>query len=219
MMIEMSFSLFTNHYSPRTGGESVYIYLNKIDSTNEEAKRRIRANKIVEDSLVVADTQSAGKGQLGRKWVSKKDVGIYMSIIKKTNLPLKDIQEVTLVAGLTVHEVLSKYLKSYGLKLKYPNDVLVNGKKLCGILTESISRDNNYLIVGIGINVNNKEFPQIEGNVPTSLHLETGNYFSRKDIVTAVTKKFYENFEKYIVKKENYNDKYEKIALRHPEER
>ncbi|HCC08346.1 MAG TPA: biotin--[acetyl-CoA-carboxylase] ligase [Clostridiales bacterium] len=162
------------------------IFYDEIDSTNEEAKRLIRAGKII-DGALVTELQIAGKGTQGKKWLSTSGTSILMTIIKKTKQDIQEVQGVTISIGEMVHEVLSGYLPERDVKIKHPNDIIVNGKKICGILVESIKHnDELYLIIGIGINVNTDKFEEIEGNVPTSLYLETGRVHSRKEIVLEI---------------------------------
>ena len=165
------------------------LFYDEIDSTNEEAKRLVRGGKII-DGVLVAELQTAGKGTQGKKWLSTKGTSILMTIVKKTEQDIQEVQGVTISIGEIVHEVMSGYLINRDVKIKYPNDILVDGKKICGILVESIKHnDELYLIIGIGINVNVDIFEEIQGNVPTSLYLETEKVHSRKEIVEKLIEK------------------------------
>jgi len=106
------------------------IYLDSIDSTNDECKRL--ASKVAEEgTLVIAEEQTGGKGRLGRSWSSPKGDGIWMSLILRPKISLYKVSAITLVAGLAV----CKALKSFGIDagIKWPNDVYINGRKVCGI--------------------------------------------------------------------------------------
>lgn len=167
------------------------IYLKETDSTNEYAKRV--AGDVSHGTLVVADCQSSGKGRLGRKWSSPHETAIFMTLI------LKDIPEpekasmVTIVAAMSVSDALKESVS--GAFIKWPNDIVINGRKVCGILTETKSsgRKSQYVIVGIGINVNNEKFPEDIDGVATSLYRETNMKHDRAEIICRVMK----YFEKY----------------------
>lgn len=122
----------------------VYYYT-ETDSTNERAK-------ILEaGSLILAERQLAGKGRLGREWVSEKG-GLYFSIVLEPNLSIEDVPKLTLTAGVAVAEALA----NFRARLKWPNDILIDGKKVCGILSEiSGEVERPKIIIGIGINVKN----------------------------------------------------------------
>ena len=141
-------------------GSEIHIF-DRVESTNDTAKE-IAISGCKEGSVVIADSQSKGKGRLGRRWESPAGVGIYLSIILK---PKKVVSQLTLVAGVAVAEAIKGIipphppLKKGGkggifrVSLKWPNDININGKKAGGILTEGISK-GKVVIVGIGINVN-----------------------------------------------------------------
>jgi len=126
----------------------------EIDSTNEEAKRQAAAGA-PEGTVILAKSQKKGKGKLGRVWHSDLG-GIYLSIILKPRLNLPDLSELTLLSAEAVAQTI-KILTNLEAKVKWPNDVLLNGKKVCGILTEVAKKT---VIVGIGLNVNNSHLPE-----------------------------------------------------------
>lgn len=167
-------------------------YFDIVDSTNEEVKRLARAGAI-EGLTVIADKQIAGKGRLGRVWDSPGETNIFMSILLRPRIKPDKASQVTLIAGLAMCEAIREVTK-LDAKIKWPNDIVVNGKKVCGILTEmSAEMDGiNYIVVGIGVNVNNTNFP---GNLPyaTSLKLEGDMEYPRREII----KVFLEKFEPY----------------------
>lgn len=129
------------------------IYLDEIDSTNNYAKMLAEENEN-EGTVVVAKKQKDGRGRHGRTWLSPEG-GLYLSIILRPNLYSSGIQKITLLSAVAVAEVIEK-VASIKCALKWPNDVWVNGKKICGILTEAKFENDKprYVIVGIGINVN-----------------------------------------------------------------
>jgi BirA family biotin operon repressor/biotin-[acetyl-CoA-carboxylase] ligase len=129
------------------------VHLNVTGSTNVVA-RQLAERGIAEGTVVVAETQSRGKGRLGRKWITKPG-GLWMSVVLKPAIDPMHASSITLLAAVSV----TKALRGAGLEavIKWPNDVLVNGKKICGILTEMSAETDvvNFIILGIGVNVNN----------------------------------------------------------------
>jgi BirA family biotin operon repressor/biotin-[acetyl-CoA-carboxylase] ligase len=129
------------------------VHLNATGSTNVVA-RQLAERGIAEGTVVVAETQSRGKGRLGRKWITKPG-GLWMSVVLKPAIDPMHASSITLLAAVSV----TKALRGAGLEavIKWPNDVLVNGKKICGILTEMSAETDvvNFIILGIGVNVNN----------------------------------------------------------------
>lgn len=174
----------------------VVEYRDEVDSTNNLAKE-LAAKGAIEGTLVVADKQNNGKGRLGRNWESPAGTGIWMSLILRPNILPQYASELTLVAGLGVCEAIKK---STGLdaKIKWPNDVVVNGKKVCGILTEmSAEMDRiNYVVVGIGINANIETFPE-ELPYATSLKIEGQKEYIRKEIIQCFLEIFEKDYNQY----------------------
>lgn len=164
----------------------------EVDSTNTWAFRE--ALKGAEEGEVfLAETQTKGKGRLGRTWFSPLKKNVYMSLVLRPKLPPRKVPLLGLFASLAVAEVF-KY--SYGLNplLKWPNDVLVNGKKICGILTEAFGEAEvvAFVVLGIGINVNVKreELPLELRGIATSLNEELGHEISRNELVKKVLEAF-----------------------------
>ncbi|WP_048148812.1 biotin--[acetyl-CoA-carboxylase] ligase [Palaeococcus ferrophilus] len=127
------------------------IYLREVGSTNDYA-RSIAARED-EGTVVVADVQTRGRGRKGRSWVSSRG-GLWMSVILKPRIPPSEVPKLVFVGALAVTDAL----KAWGVegRIKWPNDVLVNGKKVCGILSEaSFLEEVNHVVLGMGINVNN----------------------------------------------------------------
>lgn len=177
----------------------VIIHCGSISSTNELARKRA-ASGDGEGLIVIAEEQTGGKGRLGRKWVTPKSAAIAMSIVLTPGTAPSEAPGITLVTGLAVCRAIKS---STGLKaeIKWPNDIIINGKKVCGILTEmSASLDRvNYVIVGVGVNVNIYEFPDDIKDIATSLCIETGSRVSRKDVLSSILlefEKLYEEFKK-----------------------
>lgn len=155
-------------------------YYQSIDSTNKRAKEIANVEK--EGTIVVAEEQFQGKGRLGRDWISPKDKGIYMSIILKPDLEPMKVSKITLIGAAAVNKAL--YNLRIKSQIKWPNDILINEKKICGILTEISGELNmvDYLIMGIGINVNvdGVDIPDELKNKATSIKIEEGKAINRK---------------------------------------
>lgn len=169
------------------------IYLDEIDSTNNYAKNI--CENVINGTLVVADCQTSGKGRLGRSWNSPHGKAIFMSLLIKEDIDVSKASMITLVAAMAVLEAVKK--SGLDAKIKWPNDIVVNGKKVCGILTEMKTDSSNakYVIVGIGINVNNDSFSEEIISTATSMKLEAGEDFDRNVIVCDVMKGFEKYFE------------------------
>jgi BirA family biotin operon repressor/biotin-[acetyl-CoA-carboxylase] ligase len=178
--------------------QEVFVY-DTIDSTNTEAKRQASKGAF-STALFIAEEQTAGKGRRGKTWISKKGNSLYMSLLLKPIIQPQNAAKLTLVAGLAVNQSIKNITKldSY---IKWPNDIVVNQKKVCGILTEMNSEIDfvNYVVIGIGINVNNESFDEEIGKVATSLKIEGQAIYSRKKILVEIINNFsrlYEAFER-----------------------
>ena len=134
-------------------------YWESIDSTNEELKRQI-ANGLKRESCIVADMQTMGRGRKGRSFYSPKTTGIYMSYVYFTNEDVEKLVAVTGIAAVITAKVLRKYTGK-DIKIKWVNDLYLNDRKICGILTELVkAEEQNAVIVGIGINLCTELFPE-----------------------------------------------------------
>lgn len=174
------------------------LYFDETDSTNTEAKKAAEAGA-PHGTLAVADYQSMGKGRRGRSWTSPHGVGIWMSIMIRPNLHPSCASMLTLVAALAVADGIKKVC-GLDSKIKWPNDIVVNGKKVCGILTEMSTELDciNYVVTGIGINANTGEFPEDIRDVATSLLLETGERVKRSQLIAAVMEAFEQYYGRFM---------------------
>ena len=165
-------------------------YMETIDSTNLYA-RRLGEDGAAEGVLVVADEQTAGKGRSGRHWTTPPGSAIAMSVLLRPRIAPERISMVTLVMGLAVAKAV-RVLYGLDALIKWPNDVVVNGKKICGILTEMSAElmAVNYIVIGVGINSNMKEFPEEIRTTATSIALELGRDVSRARLIAEVMKHF-----------------------------
>jgi BirA family transcriptional regulator, biotin operon repressor / biotin---[acetyl-CoA-carboxylase] ligase len=161
-------------------------YLQETSSTNKVAYD-LALNGEPSGTAVIAVSQGEGRGRLGKVWQSPPGKGLYCSIIVRPHLALEDYPKITLTAGLAVAIALEE-ITGLEMRLKWPNDVYADGKKCCGILTESSSlteeREKRFAIVGIGINVNteNRDFPLDLQSKATSLRLLTGTEYDIQEI-------------------------------------
>lgn len=167
----------------------------EIDSTNLRAKQLAEIGE-PEGILVVADKQTLGRGRRGRGWISEAGVGIYMSYILRPSLPPAKVSGVTLVTALAVCRAISQVCGVQPL-IKWPNDIILEGKKVCGILTEMSSEIQyvRYAVTGIGINANQTKFAQDIRESATSIYQQTGKRVPRAKLVAAFAKSFGEYYE------------------------
>jgi len=169
-------------------GKHIHHYY-KIGSTNTAAMEAGSAGA-PDGSVFLAEQQTAGRGRGTNQWHSERSTGIYCSLLLRPPLPPSDVLVITLAAGLAVHSALQEIDSRVLPDLKWPNDVLIEGKKVCGILTEmnaEITRVR-YIVVGLGINVNQSSFPTELQAIATSLRLATGTEWSRVELCTALLK-------------------------------
>jgi BirA family biotin operon repressor/biotin-[acetyl-CoA-carboxylase] ligase len=165
--------------------ESHLHHFYKVGSTNTAAMAAA-AEGAPEGSVFLAEEQTAGRGRGANSWQSPRSTGIYCSVILRPALPPSDVLALSLSAGLAVQGALQEVDSRIQADLKWPNDVLINGKKVCGILTEMNAEATRarYIVVGIGINVNQAGFPK---DLPaTSLRLTSGSEWSRVELVGAL---------------------------------
>jgi len=164
------------------------VHYFQADSTNSIAME-LAAQGAAHGTVVVAEEQTAGRGRFGRTWYSEKSSGIYASIVLRPSLPPAAAPILTLVAGLAVHESVSG-VSGLATDIRWPNDLMVNGKKVAGILTEmSAELDRLHaLVVGIGINVNHRQMPPELEQIATSLRIEGGRVYPRAKVLVALLK-------------------------------
>jgi BirA family biotin operon repressor/biotin-[acetyl-CoA-carboxylase] ligase len=162
-------------------GRNIVHYF-RTESTNDVALK-LAAGGAEHGTVVVAEEQTAGRGRLGRVWFSEKSSGIYTSVILRPPLSPAAAPVLTLMAGVAVHQAVSS-VTGLAVDIRWPNDLLVNGKKVCGILTEmSAEIDRLHAVVlGIGINVNHSQMPAELKLIATSLRLEANRSISRSNL-------------------------------------
>ena len=175
-------------------GDNIH-HLQTIDSTNEYLKRI--GDKSTDGTVVISEEQTRGKGRMGRTWQSNSGEGIWMSLLLKPNIIPFKAPFITLVAGVSVVTALRKL--NVPAQIKWPNDIILNDKKICGILTELSAEIErvNYIIVGMGMNVKNMYFSGELEHKATSLYKE-GYVLQRVDIVDKILYEFEKNYIDYI---------------------
>lgn len=176
-------------------GNNIFYY-QSVNSTNLTA-RRLAENGLPDLTVITAEEQLQGRGRLGRNWSSPKGKGLWFSIIlRPTNISPASAAPVTMVTAATLAALLSD--DGFKVEIKWPNDLLINGKKICGILTELKGEPDliDYLIVGIGINVNQQEsdFPSELNGKATSLSIESGSFIDRTDLLNSALLKLYDAY-------------------------
>lgn len=163
-------------------GKKLY-YFETIDSTNEYLKH-LPEEETVHGTVCVGDHQSAGKGRLGRTWISPRGSSIYISYLLKPDIEPAKASMLTIVAALSVAKAIN-IVTGLDTSIKWPNDIVVNSKKVCGILTEMTADMDRIerVIIGIGINVNMESFDDSIKDMATSLRIESGMVVKRADII------------------------------------
>ncbi len=175
------------------------LYFDTIDSTNTKAQE-LAEKGYPSGTLVVADKQESGKGRRGRSWVSPSGTGIFMTLMIKPDINPNNASMLTLVAALAVAKAITSVTGEEAL-IKWPNDIVVNSKKVCGILTEMNAQFDyiNHIVVGIGINVHNESFPEEISQMASSLMIEAGGKrFHRAQIIAETMSYFEQYYETFL---------------------
>lgn len=170
------------------------LYFDTIDSTNTKAQE-LAEKGYPSGTLVVADKQESGKGRRGRSWVSPSGTGIFMTLMIKPDINPNNASMLTLVAALAVAKAITSVTGEKAL-IKWPNDIVINGKKVCGILTEMNAQFDyiNHIVVGIGINVHNESFPEEISQMASSLMIEAGGKRFHRAQIIAETMSYFEQY-------------------------
>ncbi|MBS4209786.1 biotin--[acetyl-CoA-carboxylase] ligase [Bacillus sp. FJAT-50079] len=182
-------------------GRHIY-HFDKIDSTQVKA-HQLAEKGAPEGTVVIAEEQTSGRGRMSRPWHSLKKKGVWMSFIVRPKLHLQQAPQFTLITAIAVVKAIEE---TTGLEpeIKWPNDILLNGKKITGILTELQGEADHihYLIIGIGMNVNHAkaDFPEEVKEIATSLAIEKGEQVARAVLVQNVLKNFEKYYQLYVEK-------------------
>lgn len=169
-------------------------YFNELPSTNLYAKQLVKS-KVLEGTVVVAEVQTKGRGRKERTWFSPEG-GLWFSVILFPNIPPQRGMILTMAASISIVQGIRE-VTGLNPAIKWPNDVLINGRKVCGVLTELDAEMDriNYSVVGIGVNVNNKLNAGLHGKA-TTLFKENGSRVSRVKLLRSILKNFDENYSK-----------------------
>ncbi len=184
-------------------GKGDIVYSKEIDSTNREAKD-LADEGAPEGTLILSEAQIKGKGRKGRTWFSPPKGGIYISLILRPTISPVEAPKFTLLAAVAIAEALLS-MTPLNINIKWPNDILVNGKKIAGILTEMSTEMDavNYIVVGLGLNVNTPKFPYEIQGIATSILIETGKVFPRVRLIQDYLQRYETYYE--MVKKTGFD--------------
>lgn len=172
------------------------VFQKETGSTNLDAKA-LAEEGAASGTLVVADMQTAGRGRRGHGWVAPAGKNIYMTLLLRPDCLPDKASALTLVMAVAVFEAVSELVPAESCGIKWPNDVVVNNKKICGILTEMSAEPEciHYVVTGVGINVNQTEFPEEIRETATSLYRECGKKIDRARLAARVMYYFEENYK------------------------
>lgn len=190
MPAKMSVDKLQEGLQTRRFGKTV-LFSSSVPSTNDWAKK-LAAMGAAEGTVAVAETQTAGRGRLEREWISPKG-GLYFSVIVRPEFDATEAAKLVFVAGLAVADALREEC-CLKIETKWPNDVLVNGRKICGILAEmnTTNQKVNYAVIGVGINANfdiRRVFPPSLKPVTTSIENQVGSRIKLDNLFRAVMSK------------------------------
>jgi BirA family biotin operon repressor/biotin-[acetyl-CoA-carboxylase] ligase len=178
-------------------GKRIYHFF-KTDSTNRVALELGHAGE-PDGAVVLAEEQTAGRGRAGHTWHSERATGIYATMLLRPRLSPVQAPLLTMMAGLSAHAAVQS-VAGLSVDLKWPNDLLIQGKKVGGILTEMHAEPAQvrFVIVGIGINVNQEKFPAELAATSTSLRLETGKTQSRLEVLVQFLRQFENDYKELL---------------------
>lgn len=182
-------------------GQELYYY-SSLDSTNNKAKE-LGDNGSINGTVVVADQQTAGRGRRGRSWETPLGDAIAVTIMLKPEMNPGNASMLTLVAALAVSKAIEEVTGEIA-GIKWPNDLIMDSRKVCGILTEMSAQFDyiNHIVIGIGINVHTKEFPEELKEIATSIYKATGQTVRRADLIERILE-WFENYYEIFMKTED----------------
>lgn len=176
-----------------------HIQLDDVSSTNLYLRKLIKDKSINENILVSTNYQEKGRGQRSNIWESEKNMNILISFLYVHTTNNYDLFKFNMLISLAIYDFLSKYFKT-GLKIKWPNDLMINNKKIAGVLVQNIE-SNFKSIIGVGININQKEFKNFSPQA-TSFSNELNKEFNRNALLLELMN----NFENYLINYFQFND-------------
>lgn len=193
-------------------GKRVYHFF-KTDSTNRVAMELGYAGE-PEGAVILAEEQTAGRGRSGRSWHSERGAGLYVTLLLRPRLSPVQAPLLTMLAGLSAHSAIQAQT-GLSAELKWPNDILMEGKKVGGILTEMHAEPTQvrFVIVGIGINTNQEKFPHDIASVATSLRKESGRTHSRLELLVRLLNEFESDYNQFLREGARYVvDRFERVS-------
>ena len=176
-------------------GKDIHIF-ETTTSTNDDAKE-MGFDGAKEGTVIVALNQTKGRGSKGRSWETKKGEGLYFSFITRPKIDFTMIPAITLITGLSVCKAIRK-VSGAEVFIKWPNDIIINGKKLCGILSESYFTEEPFVVTGVGINCDTEIFEEELLDIATSIKLETGRNVDKALLLAEVLNNFEKNYTAFI---------------------
>lgn len=177
--------------------EPRFYKLETVESTNDAALDMARHGE-PEGAVITALSQTKGRGRRGRTWYNQAGQNIIMSVILTPDIPFNRVPELTFVASLSVLDCLAA-IPCNGVSLKWPNDVLINGKKASGILLETCtSAERNAVIIGIGVNLNQSAFSSDIADIATSVYLEIGTKHDIETVTQSLALSIFSNYQAYL---------------------
>ena len=181
----------------RWAGQEIVCFT-ETDSTNVRA-RKLGENGAAHGTLVVAEQQTAGRGRRGRGWESPAGSSIYMSLLLRPEFLPNKAPMLTIVMAYSVATALREQT-GLDFRIKWPNDIVLNGKKVVGILTEMSTEIEyiNHVVIGVGINVNTEAFPEEICATATSIRRESGKTWRRAELIAAILRQFEVQYERFV---------------------
>nr|WP_230986684.1 biotin--[acetyl-CoA-carboxylase] ligase [Cohnella fermenti] len=191
--VELTFKLST-----RTFGRNVRVH--EVVSSTQDVLRELAEEGAPEGTLVIAEQQNQGRGRMGRSWVSPAGKGIWMSLLLRPNVPLLQTPQLTLLAAVALNRAIER-VTGLDIGIKWPNDLLVDGKKITGILLESAAEDERirYVVVGMGVSVNLEasDYPEEVAAKAVSLRMACGRMLDRTELIAEILKEFEDLYAVY----------------------
>ena len=181
------------------------VYYHETDSTNTRAKQAAEDGE-KSGTLFITECQTGGRGRRGRTWESPAGSGIWMSLLLRPEIKPFDASMLTIVAAMgmkdAIEEIIGAGAGQGGIhcKIKWPNDIVLGDRKICGMLTEMSAETDwiNYVVIGIGVNVNTTEFDDSIKDTASSILLQTGSSVKRSDVVVAFARHFSRYYEEFL---------------------
>jgi BirA family biotin operon repressor/biotin-[acetyl-CoA-carboxylase] ligase len=179
-----------------------HIHFEEVVPSTQKIAHSLAGDGAEEGTIVVADQQTSGRGRLARAWFSPKQTGIWMSLILRPKIPINKTPQLTLLTAVALIQAIEE-VTGLTPEIKWPNDILINGKKIVGILTELQAEADQVhsVIIGIGMNVNHAldQFPEELQSVATSIAIETGKSSDRAEVIQAIMKNFEKLYTSYLM--------------------